>query len=108
MVEDALDRVLQDPNSRIDIVPATNTVHSSPKPACMDPSSSSCNSQADQMVCDLLHNVVEDALNRVLQPSEPSNPASSGLFYEIHRVDMTLKLIKTPQKVLFKPKLTFF
>ena len=39
-----------------------------------------------RMVSDLLQIVVEDALNRVVQPSEPSNPASSGLFYEIHRV----------------------
>ena len=89
MVDDALSRVLQDTNSSVSpahirtvdiaIVPATNT-------ASMDSSSSSCNSQTEQMVSDLLHNVVEDALNRVVQPSERSNPASSGLFYEIHRV----------------------
>ena len=57
----------------IDIVPATNTVHSSPNPPCMDPSSSSCNSQTDQMVSDLLRDMVEDALNRVLQTSDTAD-----------------------------------
>ena len=51
-----------------------------------------------RMVSDLLHKVVEDALNPVLQLSEPSNPAFSGLFYEIHRVDMTLKTHQNPRK----------
>ena len=41
-------------------------------------SSSSSNSQTEQMVRDLLRDMVDDALNRVLQTSEPSNPASSG------------------------------
>ena len=59
----------------IDIVPATNTVHSSPNPASMDPSSSSCDSQTNQMVCDLVRDMVEDALNRVrvLQPSDTAD-----------------------------------
>ena len=41
-------------------------------------SSSSSNSQTEQIVRDLLRDMVDDALNRVLQTSEPSNPASSG------------------------------
>jgi len=41
-------------------------------------SSSSSNSQTEQMVRDLLRDMVDDALNRVLQTSEPSNPASSA------------------------------